>query len=150
LDPAIVGEAARWGSYRRDVHPFRTGPYEQYSRERNFRPEVDRLFRDYFPRRTEVVLRQFRGAGLYPAVDPPEVRLDGGETFLAAPEGRTIYFTTDGTDPRLPGGKVAPSAQQYTRPVNVPRGKTLKVRVFATGTAGGEWSAVVETGEPSS
>jgi hypothetical protein len=29
LESAIIGESARWGSYRKDVNPFRTGPQEQ-------------------------------------------------------------------------------------------------------------------------
>ena len=66
LDSAILGEAARWGSYRRDVHPFRIGPYELYTRDQHWRPEVHRLLTDYFPKRTAVVLKQFEAQGLYP------------------------------------------------------------------------------------
>ena len=144
LDPAIVGEAARWGSYRRDVHRFRIGPYEQYSRAVNFRPEVERLIRAYFPRRTDVVLRQFRGAGLYPATEPPEVRREGRRVFLDAAKDQSIHFTTDGTDPRLAGGKVAPTATRYTGPVSVAESQTLKARALAPAGEGGEWSALVE------
>ena len=65
LDPAIAAEAARWGYYRHDVHPFKLGPYEFYSREEHWRPEVKRLLDDYFPHRSEAVQRQFTAAGLY-------------------------------------------------------------------------------------
>jgi len=67
LDLAIIAESARWGDYRRDVHPYKTGPYELYTRNEHWRPEIDRLLNDYFPKRTDVAVEQFRSAGLYPA-----------------------------------------------------------------------------------
>jgi hypothetical protein len=145
LDTAIVGESARWGAYRRDVHSFRTGPYELYTRERNVRPEVDRLLRDYFPRRTTVVLQQFREVGLYPKLDPPEVRIDGGHVHLTTAGDLDIYFTTDGSDPRLAGGAVSPSSRKYEQPVAVANAKQLKLR---TRDNAGEWSALVEIEGP--
>ncbi len=66
LDLAMVAESARWGDYRRDAHPYKTGPFELYTREEHWRPEIRRLLTDYFPRRTSVVLRQFEAAGLMP------------------------------------------------------------------------------------
>jgi hypothetical protein len=63
---AVVAESARWGDYRRDVHPYRTGPYELYTRDDHWLPEIDRLLKEYFPKRTAVVAQQFREAGLYP------------------------------------------------------------------------------------
>jgi hypothetical protein len=66
LDLAIIAESARWGDYRRDVHPYKTGPYERYTRNEHWRPEIDRLLNDYFPKRTGVAVEQFRSAGLYP------------------------------------------------------------------------------------
>jgi len=66
IDSAVVAESARWGDYRRDVHPYKTGPYELYTRNDHWRPEIDRLLKDYFPKRTEIVLKQFREIGLYP------------------------------------------------------------------------------------
>lgn len=65
LDLAVIAESARWGDYRRDVHPYKTGPYELYTRKEHWRPEVDRLMNQYFPRRTAMVLKQFQELGLY-------------------------------------------------------------------------------------
>ena len=65
LDLAVIAESARWGDYRRDVHRYKTGPYELYTRNQYWRPEVDRLLNQYFPKRSEVVLKQFEGQGLY-------------------------------------------------------------------------------------
>jgi hypothetical protein len=61
---AIVAESARWGDYRRDVHRYKEGPYELYTRDTHWVPEVDRLLNDYFPKRTAVVLKQFQARGL--------------------------------------------------------------------------------------
>ena len=66
VDLAIVAESARWGDYRRDVHPYKVGPYGLYTRDDHWRPEVQRLLKDYFPKRTAAVLRQFHAAGLFP------------------------------------------------------------------------------------
>jgi hypothetical protein len=65
LDLAIVAESARWGDYRRDVHRHKTGPYELYTRNEHWRPEVGRLLKDYYPRRTEALLKQFGERGLF-------------------------------------------------------------------------------------
>jgi hypothetical protein len=65
IEDAVVCESARWGDYRRNVHPYKTGPYEIYTRNEHWRPEIDRLLRDYFPKRTSVLIEQFRESGLY-------------------------------------------------------------------------------------
>jgi hypothetical protein len=64
LDAAIVAEAARWGYYRRDVHQYRSPPYEYYTRDEFWRREVKRLLTEYFPRRGAIVARQFEAVGL--------------------------------------------------------------------------------------
>jgi hypothetical protein len=50
----------------------------------------------------------------------------GFELEMAAPAG-TIHYTLDGTDPRLPGGGIAPQARMYTAPVGI----HSNVHVFA-------------------
>lgn len=138
LDEAILGESARWGSYRRDVHPFKIGPYEFYTRGRNVRPEVRRLVYDYFPHRSEIVLRQFCDAGLYPTVEAPEVRVDGDRVFLTVSSARETFFTVDGSDPRSADGSATPSAKHYDGPIA--RMKRLKARSRENGV----WSALAE------
>jgi len=63
---AMTAEAARWGNYRRDVHPFKSGPYERYTVEEHWQPEVDRIVKRFFPQRREILLKQFRDRGLFP------------------------------------------------------------------------------------
>jgi hypothetical protein len=65
LDTAILAESARWGDYRRDVHQYKEGPYELYTRDVHWRPEVKRLLENYFPQRTSAFLEQLKVAQLY-------------------------------------------------------------------------------------
>jgi hypothetical protein len=58
LQFAILAESARWGAYRHDIHQYRTGPYEIYTRDQFWTPEIHRLLTEYFPQRTAVVLKQ--------------------------------------------------------------------------------------------
>lgn len=46
------------------------------------------------------------------------------------PDG-TLYYTLDGSDPRLPGGAVGASAQKYARPVTIDSPVTVNVRLLA-------------------
>ena len=69
---ALTAEAARWGNYRRDVHPYKTGPYDGYTVERHWQPEVNRILTGYFPQRRGILLNQFRARGLF--VTPPQLR----------------------------------------------------------------------------
>ena len=65
VGPAIPAEAARWGTYRKTVHRFRTGPFDAYTSAGHWRPEVARVLTQFFPRRGEILLGQFAERGLY-------------------------------------------------------------------------------------
>jgi len=72
LEPAIAAEAARWGTHRRDVHQYKTGPFVRYTAKADWRPEVDRILTRYFPQRRDIVLNQFRERGLFPSKKTPQ------------------------------------------------------------------------------
>ena len=65
IDSAIILETARWGDYRRDVHRYKEGPYELYTRDAHWRPEVKRLLENYFPHRTAAFIEQLKAVQLY-------------------------------------------------------------------------------------
>ena len=79
---AIACESARWGDYRRDVHPnAAAGPFPLYTWHSTFITETNRLKTVWFPRRitnttsaTQGVLPQLRSRGLYPMLNAPEFR----------------------------------------------------------------------------
>jgi hypothetical protein len=61
VDAAIIAESARWGYYRRGT---------PYTRDKDWLAEQERLLKDYFPRRTGIVLEQLQAAGLYSSGKP--------------------------------------------------------------------------------
>ena len=98
---AMIGESARWGGGR--------------TRDGDWTPAVDVLDRR-MSGNVERFLTALRGSrrDLYPQFDPPTFSQQGGIVvtgfrLLIRGYGET-YATTDGTDPRLPGGAVLPSA----------------------------------------
>jgi hypothetical protein len=147
IELAMVAESARWGDYRRDVHPYSSGPYELYLPDVHFRAERQRLLTAYFPVRTSVLISQLQAAGLFPrtAVAPgfslaPGRVPPGSRLGLSAPSG-TIYFTTDGSDPRVAfTGQVSAGARAYTSDLEVQSTTVLKAR----SRVGTEWSALAE------
>jgi hypothetical protein len=151
LDLAIIGESARWGDYRRDVHRYQYGPYELYTKNDHWLVEKSRLLNTYFPVRSDKVLQRYKSDGLYPSVVAPVFRINGSYKHggyilptdllsMTAPAG-TIYYTIDGADPRLPGGSVNTShAKQYTAPMTLARSTHVKARV----KSGSTWSALNE------
>ena len=143
IDDAIVGESARWGDYRRDVHQYKTGPYELYTRDDHWRPEVKRLIETYFPKRSDIFLKQLKTAGLFSRIPAPRSETRDSRLVLVADQG-DVFFTLDGTDPRLTGGKINPIAQPYFAPVAKTGDVRLKAR--ARSRLGGkvEWSSIVE------
>lgn len=57
IDHAVYAEAARWGDYRRDVHPY-SSRGELYTVDKHYLNERNHLLNNYFPYRTETALSQ--------------------------------------------------------------------------------------------
>jgi hypothetical protein len=64
IELAVIAESARWGDYRRDVHPYREGPYELYT-PKLWEIETERLLTEYFTKRTEKFREQLAVVRLY-------------------------------------------------------------------------------------
>ncbi|MCP4261373.1 MAG: hypothetical protein GY774_28310, partial [Planctomycetes bacterium] len=115
LELAVIAESARWGDYRKDMHSYSSGPYRLYTKNDFWIIEKNRLINDYFPRRTDIAVNQFRSRGLYPPIDAPEFRIDGsyqhggqiapGDVLSIISSAGTIYYSLNGTDPRLLGSR---------------------------------------------
>ncbi len=98
-------ESARWGDNQR------AQPYTRLdwlaNRERFLGVRTDGDFGDYFNRRPEIFLNQLRSRGWYPNTEPPAFSSHGGRfpggtpITLSSPSPGTIYYTTDGSDPRV-------------------------------------------------
>jgi len=136
IDLAIIAESARWGDAK--VTKPRT-------KDDDWLVQVNFLLNDYFPKRTDIVLGQFKAKGWYPSVEAPSFNQHGGaidagfSLVMTSPSGE-IYYTLDGEDPRLPGGAInTPHAIRYTEPVLLAESTQVKARVLS-----GAWSAVHE------
>ena len=120
---AMIAESARWGDYRRDVHPWSDGPFDLYT-QKDWVEEKDQIINSYFPYRTETVLNQLRSAGMFPRLTAATFNeyegdfLEGFELTMTADEG-VIYYTVDGTDPREIGGNISLSAKMYDDPIHI-------------------------------
>jgi len=149
LYEGIVGESARWGDGYNDSGAPRT-------RDGNWTPQINWLRDTYFPARSSVtsgagssVLQQYKNAGLYPNIDAPSLSINGssqhggfitvGDTLTITGSNGTIYYTLDGTDPRLTGGDIDPGANSYGSPITVNVTTDVNARVWT----GSEWSALL-------
>lgn len=136
IEPALYAEAVRWGDARAS----------QRTVQDHWRRRSQYLVDTYFPARTGIVLSQLRTQGLYPRVNAPEFDRHGGTVpagfALQLTATNSIYCTTDGSDPRLPGGAVNPLATRLpaTAALVLDRSTTLRSRALD----GTNWSALHE------
>lgn len=136
VEPAIIAESARWGDAQRGTP----------ATHRIWEIEYNSIIRTYFPNRTDTVFEQLLGDGLYPTVSAPQYNQYGGPVSpgfslqMTVPSG-SIYYTTDGSDPRTIGGGISPTAIRYTQPYEVSSAKTVKSRTFLSG----QWSALTSS-----
>lgn len=106
ISAALVPETARWQPTSADSLPW--------DRDGEWRDEWDYVTDTYFVQRTDILLNQLRSRGWYP-VEAPEFEQHGGEIAagfspVITSDPGTVYLTTDGSDPRLPGGAINPRA----------------------------------------
>jgi hypothetical protein len=97
----FVSEAARWGNLFREPTSW-----ESYQKK---------LINSHFPSLTTTMIGRFKSAGMYPNIIAPVYSQHGGSVSPLTPvtmatDGNTIYYTLDGSDPRLPGGAPNPNA----------------------------------------
>jgi hypothetical protein len=139
VEQVMVAESARWG----DMNSPTPTPLvlSDWAAERDY------LLNTYLPQRSAIVMQEMREYGFYPDTDAPSFDQFGGyvpsgfELTMSASEG-TIYYTLDGSDPRLVGGAVnGGSALVYSgAPITISGNVTVRARALS----GGEWSALNE------
>jgi hypothetical protein len=97
--------------------------------------------------------RMLRDAGFWPLTEPPVFSQHGGTvppgyglsmTSAVATVGQTatIYYTTNGSDPRIEGGGLNPLAWTYANAITLDQVCTVKARARNTTTS--EWSPLTE------
>ena len=101
IELAMISELARWGDeFGRNIDMD-----DWYSMR-------DRILNNYLPQRSDIVLQQFRNAGLYPSVAAPVFHVAGqhqhggavdtGAMLTMEDASGTVWYTLDGSDPRVP------------------------------------------------
>lgn len=145
LDLAIIAESARWGDQ---------GSWPARTRDDDWLPAVNRVVKDFMPYRTTIVLNQLKDEKLYGTLNPPVYKNNGNiltanlmtieENFSLLMENPnpsgSIFYTTDGSDPRATGGGKSSAAIEAggSRTLAVQPGTMLKARILS----GNIWSAV--------
>jgi len=122
IDSAVRAESARWGDAKRPDAPLGRSDWLR---------AVTGIVGGYFPNRNSVVIQQFRNttldgtipAKLFPTIDAPTFIVNGNDQRGGAipPESHLrfgtssglVYYTTDGTDPRMFGGGIRPDAMVF-------------------------------------
>lgn len=133
------------------IYHFSGAAYD-YQRDEEWSREIDRLREQYFPFRTATVVQQFRDQGWYPDLDPAQLTesANGALTLNNPNLVGDVWYTIDGTDPRLAGGELSATALQCTVPCALSFGTATEVRVRVKDAA--VWSAITSgtaTGAPS-
>lgn len=127
IERAFLAEAARWGYL---------SPAEWAARRAH-------VIQNWFPGRTAQAIATFRNAGILPRLDAPAAVPHGGPTVagtrlqFSAPPGAEVFYTLDGSDPRLPGGDPSPGARRFdsgtVSTILVPAGSRWRWFTDATG-----------------
>ncbi len=119
VQQSFLSESARWG----------------YRTPQSWQAYQDNLLNNQLPNLAPTMISRFRNAGMYPALDAPVFNQHGGPVasgfqLAMTGAGGTIYYTTDGSDPRTPADPV-----EIDPPVTLVTGdasKTVHVPVTAT------------------
>ena len=152
---AVYAESARWGDYRKDVHP--SGTRELYRADVHHANENRRMHEDFFPQRTANLIAQLKKKGWYSNTPAPVFMLNGrdlaeGDTILLSDrltlsQGTYIMYTIDGSYPVSwmdnVAGEETSEANRYSleniAPTLAPGPATLR----AISKNGADWSATV-------
>jgi hypothetical protein len=152
MERSLYAESARWGDYRRDVHPY-SSQGDLYRKDVQFNAQKKVMLENYFPNRTANFVKQLKEASLFPSVEAPTFYVNGevaGDTLLdverlsiTVPTG-TIYYSLNGVDPvdfdDNGVGASNSNALEYSNPITPVEG----LHVMARCNNGGTWSALSE------
>jgi len=130
----LIAESARWGNkafgFQNHFAKANWDVNDEWIKERQD------VRNNYFPNRTNNLIDYYQNEGRYPNTQSVQFSQFGGEVnagyqlTLSNPNGNgTIYYTTDGSDPRLEGGSVSASAQVYTGAITITNPIEIRARV---------------------
>jgi hypothetical protein len=136
VEMPVICESARWG----DMH------HEPPLNQDDWYDMRDWLLENFFHQRYDIVLQQLKKAGLYPEVEAPTFYVNDAyqhsgyisptDLFSISAAAGTIYYTLDGTDPRLP-------ATSEVTGVTLVHENAAKRVLVPTGAISGNWKSGV-------
>ncbi len=129
-------ETARWGD-----ELARNG--RLFLRDTEWQATVQTNLTEFFPNRSRDFLADLRRDGFYrdaPSVSLPSGFVEPGVRLEIGASSGSIYYTLDGSDPRLPDGAVSAAALVYSEPIAIEGRTTLRTRSLD----GNAWSAIEE------
>jgi CotH kinase protein/Domain of unknown function (DUF4082)/Chitobiase/beta-hexosaminidase C-terminal domain/Lamin Tail Domain len=139
INQAVIGESIRWG--QATTH-----------NQTNWAAKVAAIKSAFFASRTSTVITQlrqsaWRGFALLPSVNAPTFSQRGGQvasgfklTLTAPGQTGSIYYSTDGSDPRAIGGAITGTLYTAAQ-ITLTAPTTVRTRFRSTA---GEWSALDE------
>lgn len=132
----------------RDAHPRQLKRWNVQPRGGSYQSEID-LMKRWLANRVDFIDSQL--------CQPPTLGHKGGAVppgtilTLSGPANATVYYTTDGSDPRLPQGAISPKAVKYNGPIRltgsmriIARAHDLKRRQTGGPPISTPWSGAVE------
>ncbi len=145
IEEAIIAESARWG----DV-----GTQPGYNKASDWLPRIEIIRNQFFDDRTYILIDQLMDEDLFTDIVPPRIKsgnneLDVYRYQLTTPitisfdnpgsEG-TIYYTLDGSDPRIIGGDISGRAAEISDggTMDISASTVIKARI----NIDGQWSAL--------
>jgi hypothetical protein len=148
IDVAVIGESARWGDSRSSGKPR--------TRDDDWIPAVNKEVNRFIKLRTPIVIKQLSDVNLYGSAFAPQIYKNGvlldsqvynltgpiNVTFTSQDVAGKIFYTLDGTDPRVTSGSVNSTAMEAfeNTNINIPYPLKLKARVLN----GSDWSPAHE------
>ena len=103
IQDSLIAECARWG----------------YRTPQNWLAAANNIYANLFQGRADQLLGYVRQKGWYVVPNPPQYIQNGGQVSIGfrlsmTASAGTIYYTLNGSDPRLADGTVSPDAMMYT------------------------------------
>lgn len=136
INTSLIAESAKWGNVNftnyGNINVSNWNVIDDWEKER------DKMLNTYFPQRLTNLINHLKTTSYLSNLQGPVYnkfggRINTGETIvLSNPNSSgTIYYTTDGTDPRLVGGETNPAAIEYTGPITLADGiYEIKARIL--------------------
>ncbi len=99
IDKSVVAESARWGNQWRGQYT-----YEDWKSACHLVTDSFLVGREY------EMIPLLRKYNWFPALNAPLIQKEGTNNIIQVKADGPVYITLDGSDPRLPGGSLNPSA----------------------------------------